>query len=67
MGFRFPFKSGFAVGLWVRGWENVGLRNRWLWVRVCVVFGLRIRPPEIGLWVWGGFGVRICGGFRLIV
>ena len=29
MGFGFPFKNGFA-GLWVRGWENVGLRNRWL-------------------------------------
>ena len=51
MGFGFPFKGGFAIGLWVRNWENVGLRNRWLWVQVSVVFGLRIRPPEIGLWV----------------
>ena len=53
MGFGFPFKNGFAIGLWVRGWENVGLSIRWLWVRDCMIFGLRIRPPEslLGLWV----------------
>ena len=42
MCFGFPIVNGFAVGLWVRGWESIGLRIRWQWVRGWEVYGLRI-------------------------